>query len=162
MVKCGNGRLATGKDQYHALSLLIFSVYPSLSHNCIKLLTGFNGNSHFIIMHFTVRAWQCYVAEKGRKRELKMPLKVPQMFKYTCCRDSRSLNAAFFNMETRFVFGKDNVVRRERGRVWVWACFTGSHENQDIPSGQTKHPRELIGHDWVRMCGRLVKQMPRT
>lgn len=78
----------------------------------IKLLTGFNGNSHFIIMHFTVRAWQHNVAQKGRKRELKMSLKVPQTFKHTCCRDSCPLNAAFFNMETRFVFGKDNVVRR--------------------------------------------------
>ena len=78
----------------------------------IKLLTGFNGNSHFIIMHFTVRAWQRNVAQRGRKRELKMLLKVPQTFKHTCCRDSCPLNAAFFNMETRFVFGKDNVVRR--------------------------------------------------
>lgn len=62
-------------------------------------------------MRFTVRAWQCNVAQKRRKRELKMSLKVPQTFKHTCCRDSCPLNAAFFNMETRFVFGKDNVVK---------------------------------------------------
>lgn len=107
-------------------------------------------------MHFTARAWQCNVAQKGRKRDLKMSLKVPQTFKHTCCRDSCPLNAAFFNMETRFVFGKDNVVFG--GGLWVWACITGSQENQDILSGQNQHPRELIEHDWVRMCGRHVKQ----
>lgn len=58
------------------------------------------------------------------------------------------------------MFGKDNVVRG--GGVLVWACFTGSQENQDILSGQTQHPRDLIGHDWVRMCGRHVKQTART
>lgn len=42
--------------------------------------------------------------------------------------------------------------------VWVWACFTARQENQDILSGQTQHSRELIEHDWVRMCGRHVKQ----
>lgn len=63
----------------------------------------------------------------------------------------------FFNMETKCAFGKDNVVRKG-GELWVGACFTGSRENQDILSGQTQHPRELIGYDWVRICGVHVKQ----
>lgn len=52
-----------------------------------------------------------------------MSLKVPQTFKHTCCRYSYPLNAAFFfNMETRFVFGKDNVVRRG-GEGMGWGLF---------------------------------------
>lgn len=43
------------------------------------------------------------------------------------------------------------------GGLWVWACFTANRVNQDILSGQTQHPRELIEHNWVRMCGRHLK-----
>lgn len=72
-------------------------------------------------MHFVLRIWQCNEAQKERKKELEMSLKVPQTFKHTCCRDSGPLNAAFFNMETRFVFGKDKVVSGvEGGGVFYW------------------------------------------
>lgn len=77
MVGCGNGRLAIGENRYHTLSLLSNPGNPCLSHNSIKLLTGFNGNSHFIIMHFTVRAWQHNVAQKREKERVKSVIKSP-------------------------------------------------------------------------------------
>lgn len=62
-------------------------------------------------------------------------------------------------MEPRIAFGKHIVVSCwVWGGLWVRACFTACEENKYILSGQTQHPRELIEHDWVRICGRHVKQ----
>lgn len=65
-------------------------------HKYIKLFTGFNENSNFMIMHSQYELGKEMRHREAGKRELKMPLKVPQPFKHTCCRDSCPLKAAFF------------------------------------------------------------------
>lgn len=59
-------------------------------------------------------------------------------------------------METRFAFGKDNVVM---WCVCVCVCALGPvllvvWKTRDILSGQSQHPKELIEHDCVKMCGK--------
>lgn len=55
-VQSRNGTFATCRNQNHCHA--VKQLPPSwLRHRCFKLLTGFSGNSQFIIMHSTIKFW---------------------------------------------------------------------------------------------------------
>lgn len=71
-----------------------------------KLLAGFNGNSYFINMHFTVKVWPWNAAkiEKWRFKRVRNIIKSPTDIIAYLMQSQFPIKFCLFNMETRIAF----------------------------------------------------------